>query len=290
MKRQFIHVPLALIARWASTIPNVHMAQVLAGMNASSRDDAFRFRLMKSRIDILPLVVKVAIDMFAVKTLKEQERIWRNRAYELAEALGVSIADTFSAQPSVSSSSLNDPIRTAEVVSLVLKGANVPHAIGGALALGVWSEPRGTFDVNLNIWPSDDAHLRTALQALVQAGLAINPKQVQERCSVVITLWHGLVRVELYPPRHRIQYRAKDDITHSSLRSDGPAIPILSAESLALMKMLLFRCQDKVDVERMVEVNTDLHHARVRAALVELFGEDSERLWFWNRTVAPPRD
>ena len=124
----------------------------------------------------------------------------------------------------------------------------------------------------------------------MQAGLAIDPKQAQEPCSVVITLWAGLVRVELYPPHHPIQHRAKDDITRSGLRSDGPALPILSAESLALMKMLLFRGQDKVDVERMVEVNTDLHHARVRAALVELFGEDSERLWFWDRTVALPRD
>ena len=39
----------------------------------------------------------------------------------------------------------------------VLEAAAIPHAIGGALALGVWGFPRATNDVDLDVFVTADA-------------------------------------------------------------------------------------------------------------------------------------
>lgn len=38
----------------------------------------------------------------------------------------------------------------ASKLAAALDGAGIPYAIGGAIALGAWSDPRGTYDVDLN--------------------------------------------------------------------------------------------------------------------------------------------
>jgi len=61
-------------------------------------------------------------------------------------------------------------------------------------------------------------------------------------------------------------------------------IRTLSPEDLVLLKLLFFRPKDKTDVERMIEMQgTRLDRKYVRDWLIEMMGEDDERVRLWDR-------
>jgi predicted nucleotidyltransferase len=61
-------------------------------------------------------------------------------------------------------------------------------------------------------------------------------------------------------------------------------IQALSAEDLILLKLLFFRGKDKTDIERMVQLEGPrLDRDYVRRWLVEMMGEDDERVRVWDR-------
>lgn len=67
----------------------------------------------------------------------------------------------------------------------------------------------------------------------------------------------------------------------------GTTIRILSAEDLAVLKLLFFRGKDVVDVERVVAVQgARLDRVYVRRWLVDCVGEESERVRTWDRICA----
>lgn len=45
-----------------------------------------------------------------------------------------------------------DALDAALAVARALEQQGVPYAIGGALAFGVWGTPRGTLDVDVNVF------------------------------------------------------------------------------------------------------------------------------------------
>jgi len=60
------------------------------------------------------------------------------------------------------------------VVALIdeLERAGIPYALGGALAFGAWAEPRGTQDIDINIWLEPD-QFTPGFEALDRAGVAL---------------------------------------------------------------------------------------------------------------------
>lgn len=57
----------------------------------------------------------------------------------------------------------------------------------------------------------------------------------------------------------------------------------LSAESIAVFKLLFFRAKDLVDLERLIAVQgADLDGAYVRRWLVDMMGDDDERVLRWD--------
>ncbi len=52
---------------------------------------------------------------------------------------------------------------------LLMEAQGYPYALRGALALGVWSQPRGTKDIDVTLW-LDGAPLRAALEHLTHQG------------------------------------------------------------------------------------------------------------------------
>jgi len=72
----------------------------------------------------------------------------------------------------------------------------------------------------------------------------------------------------------------------------GRPISILSAEDLALFKLLFFRSKDLADVDRLVNfAGGELDRHYIRRWLLELVGEDDERVRAWDsmiREAAPP--
>ena len=67
-----------------------------------------------------------------------------------------------------------DAFTVAQRLGNALEAARVPYAIGGALALGVWSDPRGIYDVDINLrrWLVDmmgeDDERASALDAMLR--------------------------------------------------------------------------------------------------------------------------
>ena len=61
----------------------------------------------------------------------------------------------------------------------------------------------------------------------------------------------------------------------------------LSAEATAVFKLLFYRNKDLVDLEKLVAVQgADLDAAYVRRWMVDMMGEDDERVQDWDRIVA----
>src|SRR3970040_337286 len=53
-----------------------------------------------------------------------------------------------------------------------LEAAELPYALGGAIALTYWSEPRGTVDIDINIF-LPDSEAGTAFTVLERLGVSI---------------------------------------------------------------------------------------------------------------------
>ena len=85
-----------------------------------------------------------------------------------------------------------DTLTIAVVVAKIFKDANIPYAIGGALACGVWSVPRGTMDVDMNVFVLHDStsSIRDVLDLLENYGVLFcdkNDKLIsKETCMISI--------------------------------------------------------------------------------------------------------
>ncbi|MCB9689749.1 MAG: hypothetical protein H6738_21715 [Alphaproteobacteria bacterium] len=166
-----------------------------------------------------------------------------------------------------------------------METAGVPYAIGGAIALGYWGAPRGTQDVDLNVFlgPGSEG---PGLDALEQAGVNFDRQEAQREIAD-----GGYVRgfVERTPvdaffdsiPLHE---SAAGRVVVRPL--DGRPARILAAEDLAVLKLLFFRGKDVVDLERLVALaGSSLDRDYVRRWIVDCMGDDDVRVREWDRIV-----
>lgn len=182
-----------------------------------------------------------------------------------------------------------DAFDIAATLAQALDRAGILHAIGGAIAWGVWADPRGTHDVDLNLFVDHD-HLDAALDVLVAAGLEIDrdaARKADLEGDVLIGWCRGL-RVDLFTPSIPFSWEA----ARTRVRLAGPSGSAwyLSAEATTLFKLLFFRGKDQLDVEKLVAVQgAALDRAYVRRWLVDMMGEDDERVAFWDGLVGERR-
>lgn len=176
-----------------------------------------------------------------------------------------------------------DAFEIAQQLAAALDAASVPYAIGGAIAYGLWGDPRGTHDVDINLFVGGDA-LDGALDALESAGVEIDRDEARRADREGATLegrCRGM-RVDLFTPSIPFSWEAGE----TRVRMEGPsgAAWYLSAEATAVFKLLFFRPKDLVDLEKLVAVQgEDLDRGYVRRWLVEMMGEDDERVEAWDR-------
>lgn len=153
-----------------------------------------------------------------------------------------------------------------------LDAARIPHAIGGAIALGYCTlEPRGTRDIDVNVFtgPERAKDVFAALPEGVQfSGLSL---EHAERDGQVRLRW-GATPVDLF-----LSVLPFHDHVAAYVRLvpfEGHTIPILGCTGLAVFKAMFDRPQDWVDIESMVEARTvDLDEAR--RWVVDMVGEDA---------------
>lgn len=164
-----------------------------------------------------------------------------------------------------------------------LESAAIPYAVGGALAYNLWSNPRGTIDLDLTAFLADSEWTR-ALEVLAAAGVvgdgpaALAALRDRGSCR----LWHGDIRVDLFIPS--IPFYASVERRVISAPLDGRPARFLTAEDLTVFKLLFFRKKDMVDIEYMLIVQgRAFDRAYVRRWLVDMVGDTDERVKRWDQ-------
>jgi len=153
-----------------------------------------------------------------------------------------------------------------------LDAAGIPHAIGGAIALGYCTlEPRGTRDVDVNVFVGPE-RARDVFASLPEGVefKGVHLEQV-ERDGQVRLRW-GITPVDLF-----LSVLPFHDHVEAHVRSvpfEGRTIPVLDCTALAVFKAMFDRPRDWVDIEAMVEARAiDLDEAI--GWVSEMAGEDS---------------
>ena len=174
----------------------------------------------------------------------------------------------------------------AQRIADALRAAGYAHAIGGALALGVAGVPRGTQDVDVNVFVDDEA-LPGVIATLASLGIELREHdalRAAEQDGMFVGSWDGM-RIDVFVPSIPFSHEAA--ATRVTVRVDGWEGCFLSAEAIAVFKLLFFRLKDRVDLERLVAVRGDrLDRAYIRRWIVEMMGEDDERVLAWDALCA----
>jgi len=150
------------------------------------------------------------------------------------------------------------PSPPAKVLAVhqALKRVHIPHAIGGAIALGHYAQPRPIRDIDVNVFvpPERGPEVEAALAGLDDDG----------------------------PPVHLFfDEDALHEVMPATLRRvpfAGATIPIVSPEHLVIRKATLDRPKDWPDIEAILAAETPLDLDEVRSWIERLAGRDDPRL------------
>lgn len=170
-------------------------------------------------------------------------------------------------------------------IAASLRAANIDYAIGGALALNLWGPARGTRDVDINVFVTDD-QLDTVLSALEAAGVTLDRDQARRRAAREGMFVGELekMRIDVFVPSIDFTWEAAQ--TRVSVQTPSGVVDFLSAEALAVFKLMFFRPKDLVDLTHLVAVQRDdMDLAMVRDRVVGMMGVDDERVVAWDRIV-----
>lgn len=155
-----------------------------------------------------------------------------------------------------------------------LAKAELPHAFGGAIALGYCTlEPRGTRDLDLNVFvaPERVTEVFAALPDGVTVA-ALNVEQAERDGQVRI--WWEDTPIDVFLDVLPLHGEIAREVRHVPFA--GRTIPVLGCDALALFKAMFDRTRDWADIEAMVEAKAldfDVVSERIR----RLDGEDSLR-------------
>jgi hypothetical protein len=182
----------------------------------------------------------------------------------------------------VTLSAPTDALDAALRVAEALEAAEVPYALGGALAYGLWGVPRATLDVDLNVFVEPEA-LAPVFEAFATLGIPVDPAVAQDSVQRegMFQAWYGIFRLDVFTPSIDFAWEAAR--TRVRRAFDGQEAWFLSAEALAVFKLLFFRPKDLVDLERLVAVQgAQLDVAYVRRQMVAMMGEEDPRVQRWD--------
>jgi len=172
-------------------------------------------------------------------------------------------------------------------IAQALELEGIPYALGGALALGAHGVPRGTLDVDVNVFVGDD-QLPRVVARLQSLGVEIDLEAARARVTrdgMFVGSWAGM-RIDVFTPSIPFSHEAGKTrvlLTDPS----GRSVWFLSAEAIAVFKLLFHRPKDVADLERMSAVQGPaLQRDYVRGWIVDMLGPDDERVKTWDRIAA----
>jgi hypothetical protein len=174
---------------------------------------------------------------------------------------------------------------TERIVALhvALEAAGVPHAFGGALALAFCTaEPRGTQDIDVNVFLSPDEVDRLLVALPDGATVADGDRELLAR-DAQARLWWDQTPVDVFLANHPFHDHAEADRRHVAFAGID-RLPVLACQDLAVFKAFFARPKDVVDVATMValgSVDLDALEQSVEA----LLGDGEQRARFFERVA-----
>jgi hypothetical protein len=171
----------------------------------------------------------------------------------------------------------NSPSLPEKVTQIhhALDKARIPHAIGGALALAYYAEPRATIDVDINVFVPTDRWPEIC-EALAPLGINIEIEIEELNRDGQVRLWWDRNPVDLffsYDPFH-------DAMQHGARKVpfNEETIPILSPEHLAVCKAMFDRPKDWLDIEQILVATDPFDLQEVEDWLERMVGKDNPRM------------
>lgn len=173
----------------------------------------------------------------------------------------------------------------ARNLAAALEARGQEYALGGAIALGFWGEPRGTLDVDVTLFlaPDKPSECLWLLQDIAcELTLTESLASLRE---------HGFCRVkyrglwlDVFLPIVDFYFAAQ--VRRRRVRLAGQPAMIWDAESLIVFKLMFFRRKDVADVEGILRIQRGrLDLDWVRGQLVGLYGARDPRVRQWGELV-----
>lgn len=163
------------------------------------------------------------------------------------------------------------------VIHQRLAEREIPHAIGGALAVGYYGVPRSTLDIDVNVFLSADRWptIRDAL-----SGIGLGPEIGIDRRDLGKA---EDLRVEWDPNSLHLFFSC--DPLHDRMRRDSryvpfnsDRIPIVAPEHLVIRKVLLDRSKDWLDIEQILIATSPLDLDEIKEWLERMVGTEDPRM------------
>lgn len=183
------------------------------------------------------------------------------------------MADGGDPPPDTSSPPLPDKV---VAIHEALRESKIPHALGGALALAYYAEPRATIDIDLNVF----VPTRRRPEVIdVLAGLGIDVGGLDSaslerdgQCRI----WWGSNPVDLffsYDPIHEEMRREVRRVPFAAV-----TVPILGPEHLVVCKAMFDRPKDWIDIEQVLAATEDIDIDSIESWLRKMAGDSDHRL------------
>lgn len=156
-----------------------------------------------------------------------------------------------------------------------LAAAKVPHAIGGALALAYYAEPRVTAHLEVNVFVSTKRWPEVR-EALVPLGITVDPELAALQRDSLVRLWWDRYTIELFfsfEPFHEEMKRRARRVPFADTM-----IPILAPEHLAVCKAMFDRTKDWLDIEQILVATSPLDIAEIESWLERMVGNEDPRM------------
>ncbi len=154
-----------------------------------------------------------------------------------------------------------------------LSGASLAHAFGGALALAYVAEPRGTVDIDVNVF----THLNeidVVLDVLAEIGL--RPERARDDwlpvAGIRLRRETDPYPVDLFPSLGDSYAEIARRCRQHAFGHGDAVLPFLSAEDLALFKLSFGRDKDWVDLRAIVAARADLDIDYIERQLIGMRG------------------
>jgi hypothetical protein len=177
----------------------------------------------------------------------------------------------------------------AAAISARLKGANIPHAVSGAVAMAVHGVVRATKDLDILV-VAPHVRLPEVFAIVRGEGFAGEDADLlrELREKGFAELRSGPVRVEVFTPALPYHGTLLDRKVEAEIA--GTCVPFVSLEDLVILKMLWRRPKDIPDMHSLLAAAHDLDAAYVRSTLASILPDDDPRhaeMAGWIRRYAP---